>query len=336
MTVTARPSDEAGPISEAGLALLFGAFSHLCTQQDLAGLLHATATSGRRFATPWYIGCLLRDDATDAWYVTALLDPAGQPVDLLRIHIPSGPFPFRPPEGLEGQPLDALMGVSWGEGVCRSIEEQLDISMTLCAPIRTADSTHGALIALIKEETVAPLLQSIFAHAAIAAAHQLRPTDALSSNGVLPPEVLIQRAEGELARAQRYHRAVSVLTVLLPKERDLAPAAVLIARAIRSWDFAGRLEWNRPLAIDSAWPRFAVVLPETREAGARGLIRRLKADLPDCWFGTASFPDDGGSFMTLTERACHTAIRLNSSPISLPAASSRHEAQRPRRGLWRR
>jgi hypothetical protein len=229
------------------------------------------------------------------------------------------------------------MGASWGDAVCRSVEERMDIGMTLCAPIRTGDSTRGALVALVKhEQTVAPLLQSIFAHAAIAATHQIRPSDALSGNGVLPPELLVQRAEGELARAQRYHRALSVLTVLLPKERDLAPAAVLIARAIRSWDFAGRLEWNRPLAIDSAWPRFAVVLPETREAGARGLIRRLKADLPDCWFGTASFPEDGGSFMTLTERACHTAIRLSSSAISLPGTAGRHGADRPSPGLWRR
>jgi hypothetical protein len=82
MTVTARSSDEAGAISDAGIALLFGAFSHLCAQQDLAGLLHATAAAGRRFGMSWYIGCLLRDEATNAWYVTALLDPAGQPVDL--------------------------------------------------------------------------------------------------------------------------------------------------------------------------------------------------------------------------------------------------------------
>lgn len=116
----------------------------------------------------------------------------------------------------------------------------------------------------------------------------------------------------------------------------MAPTAVRIARAIRSWDFVGRLEWNRPLAIDSAWPRFAVVLPETKEAGVRGLIRRLQTELPDCWFGFAGFPEDGGSFMSLTERACHTATRFNAKPPAVPKPAGAVEAGQPPRSFWRR
>lgn len=335
MTFTQQGHD-ASSGADAGIALLFGAFSNLCSQRELGGLLRALAECGRRFGTPWHIGCLLRDDATDAWYVTALLDPSGRPVDLARLGVPAGPFPFSPPEGLKMEPVNDLMGASWGEIVCRSAEQHLGVSVALSAPIRDSGGTRGVLLALTTPGELSPVLPGIVAHAAIAAAHHLGPAGGLSGNGVLAPDLLIQRAEAELARAQRYHRSVSVLTVLLPTESDLAPTAVQIARAIRSWDFIGRLEWNRPLAIDSAWPRFAVVLPETREPGVRGLIRRLKSSLPDCWFGFASFPEDGGSFMTLVERACHTATFAQSSPVAASARVAAGDPERSRRSLWRR
>lgn len=335
MTATSRPDDTAS-ISDAGIALLFGAFSHLCAQRDLAGLLRVTAGSGQRFGMPWHIGCLLRDDATDAWYLTALLEPTGRPVDLMRLHIPSGPFPFHPPEGPEAKPLTALLSASWGDEACRMIAQQLG-GMALCAPISTGNGTQGALLALTAEQTIPPLLQGIFVHAAIAAAHQITPSAVAANNSVLAPETLVQRAEAELARAQRYHRSLSVVTVLLPKEHEMAPAATTIARAVRSWDFVGRLDWHRPLAIDSAWPRFAVILPETKEDGARGLVRRLKADLPDCWFGTAGFPEDGGSFASLVERACHSATRLSRNGASITTDAAAVDPAGPRPGrVWRR
>src|SRR5215207_1963952 len=93
MLTPASPAVPAGAI--ATTHQLVAVLEGLSAQVQLSGLLAGGAAAGAALGTPWYLACLLRDDATGAWYLTALLDPAAGPVDLGRLRVPAGPFDFR-------------------------------------------------------------------------------------------------------------------------------------------------------------------------------------------------------------------------------------------------
>jgi hypothetical protein len=310
----------------------------LSAQVDLSGLLGRSAAAGWALGAPWYFACLLRDEATGAWYLTALLDPAGEPLELARLRVPAGPFSFQPPHDVRFRSVSTLLGAAWGPVSCDTLTEALRVSNAACAVIPGSDGARGALVGLVTEaDSATPLLAGVLLHAGSIASRLLPPPEAGPGTRILSFPVLADRTAVELARAKRYGRPLSLVSVLVPPESEPAAVGDHVARMLRQWDFLGGVHWNRPWQIDSARPLFAAVLPETTEASARGFLGRLAPRLPDCRFGVATFPTDGTTFEALLTRACGTA---EESIYWLPAGEA-ELAARParatgRRSWWRR
>jgi hypothetical protein len=307
----------------------------LSVQTDLSGVLAGGAAAGRALGTPWYLACLLRDDATGAWYLTALLDPVAQPVDLNRLRVSTGPFNFLPPEDIRLRPLPALLEVAWGAESCERLTDALGVELASAAPIPGPEGARGALVGLAMDAAAMPSLAGVLLHLSSVAARLLPPLQEATDSRILSLSALAERADGELARAKRYGRPLSVVTVLVPPEGETAAVGVRVARALRQWDFLGGVPWNKPWQIDSARPRFAAVLPETTAENAGGFIGRLAPRLPDCWFGVAAYPADGATFDALLSRACNAATE---SAHWLPPNEEASKPPRPaaRRVWWRR
>jgi hypothetical protein len=310
----------------------------LSAQLDLSSLLGRSAAAGWALGTPWYLACLLRDEATGAWYLTALLDPAGEPLELARLRAPTGPFSFQPPHDVGLQLLPALLGAAWGPVSCETLAEALGVSYAACAVIPGSDEARGALIGLVTEaDSATPLLAGVLLHAGSVASRLLPPPEVAPGTRILSFPVLADRTAVELARAKRYGRPLSLVSVLVPPESEPAAVGDHVARMLRQWDFLGGVHWNRPWQIDSARPRFAAVLPETTAASARGFLGRLAPRLPDCRFGVATFPADGATFEALLTRACGTAEEIcNWLPVGEAELATRPARPAGRRSWWRR
>ncbi len=87
-----------GSVRAQERADLLRAHLALLGQADLTGVLGTLAAAGQRLAGRAVAGCLLRDAGLDAWHLTALVDDAGRPLDLMELGVTTHPFPFRLPD----------------------------------------------------------------------------------------------------------------------------------------------------------------------------------------------------------------------------------------------
>jgi hypothetical protein len=304
----------------------------LSAQTDLSGLLADGAAAGCALGSPWYLACLLRDDATGAWYLTALLDPVANPVDLSLLRVPSGPFDFRLPNDIRLRPLPAVMESAWGRSSCERLAGALGVTAAAGVAIPGPDGARGALVGLAVDAAAGPSLAGVLLHAGSTASRLLPPPVVATGPSILSMAALAERTAGELARAKRYGRPLALVSVLVPPEGEPASVGGHVARTLRQWDFFGGVPWNKPWQIDSARPRFAAVLPETTASAAGGFLGRLAPRLPDCWFGVAAFPADGATFEALLARACNTAEKsacwLPGGDAEEPLKSSRRSSRR--------
>lgn len=111
------------------------------------------------------------------------------------------------------------------------------------------------------------------------------------------------RCEEECYRAQRYRRPLSLAVVEPEHTSDTWAVAEQITGALekclRRADLPGYL----------GNARFVLVMPETGEDGALGVLQRIEDDVAEMQWGLAAFPQDGHNFDQLYEIA---ARRLDS------------------------
>jgi hypothetical protein len=278
-----------------GPAQLIDALLNVHRQDRFAGVLTATAQGATKLGLPSFVGCMLRDPGTGAWHLTALFDPASRPMQLAQAGMPLNPFTFSPPATVAARPLADLLGQAWGMDQCAQVERRLGVTTALCAPIRDAGGTRGALVAFPTTSGQMLLLAGLLVHAGTAAVrlvdHELAP----ATDGVLDPLSFAERAGHELARALRYQREMTLVVFEPNSLSELARIGPALVRTLRKWDLLGRIEADRPV--------LAAVLPETGRNGGHGLVRRLGKFLDGIQVGAASFPEDGGNLDTLIEAA---------------------------------
>jgi hypothetical protein len=263
-------------------------------QPNLRGVLEAAVATCAGLHAPCHLACLLRDPATDTWFVTALLDPRGRPLPVERYGVPAGPFPFDLPRSGEELPLARLIGSAWGAEASATLEARLGATAAVAAAITGDEGPRGALLALYRPAPGTALLAGVLAHAAEAAACHLRVAAAAAGSGVLPARAFAQRAADEIARAERYQRVLALVTFEPGTKDALAALGMKLVRTLRRWDILGRLDIT---------PALAAVLPETGRGGARGLIRRLGTTLTGVRIGVAVFPEDACSLERLVDVA---------------------------------
>lgn len=105
------------------------------------------------------------------------------------------------------------------------------------------------------------------------------------------------RCEEECYRAQRYQRPLSIAVVEPDQTSDSWTVAEQITRALEK-----RLrKADLPGYLGNA--RFVLVMPETDQDGALGVLRRIKEDVAETRWGLAAFPQDGHDFDRLYEIA---------------------------------
>ena len=273
-------------------------------QPRLAGVLSTLATAGPRLGVPCYVACVLRDPGTDAWHLTALLDPAGRPASLERLGVSDGPFAFMARDPGPPRPLAEFMGLAWGPEACARVERMLGTVAAVSSPIAGARGPRGALLALLPTWERAELPATLLLHGGDAAARLLDQEAAIAiADGVLDSRTMAETANGEIARAERYRRQLAIVLFEAERSATLAQFDPALVRSLRRWDFIGRLDIDRPA--------LAALLPETNRAGARGLIRRLGSKLNGIRTGIATYPEDGPNLAKLVEVATSRAIRTD-------------------------
>jgi hypothetical protein len=324
------------PLDIATAHQLVSVLEGLSVQSDLSGLLAGAAAAGVTLGTPWFLACLLREESTGAWYLTALLDPVADPVDLSRLRLPTGPFAFRPPDDARPRPLPALFEATWGTEKCERLVGALGVSLARGAVIPGPQGPRGALVGLAPDGATTPALAGVLVHASSVAVRLLPSAESEPGQRILSMAALAERAAVELARAKRYERPLSIVSVLVPPEQEIAPVGACIARTLREWDFHGGVPWNKPWQIDSARPRFAAVLPETTADNAIGFLRRLAPRLPECSFGVAAYPADGATFEALLTRACHSGRESAQWLLDGDADAGGTRERSARRSWWQR
>jgi hypothetical protein len=270
-------------------------------QEQLADVLLATATGSARMAAGAYVGSLLRDTGTDAWYLTTLVSADGRAVPLDRLGVSVGPFPLTPPPGSGAIALAQILGGAWGEEGCGAVEEKLLTRAAVCVPVTDSQGVRAALLALIANPAHGPIVAGLLAHAAVAAARLVGTEAPATGPRVLGPAQLADAAESEIARALRYQRDLTVVVFEANSVEEMARFGPALQRTLRRWDVVGRVGVDRPV--------LAALLPEADRPDARGLINRLSSMLTGIASGIAVYRDDGATFERLTEVARLRASR---------------------------
>lgn len=313
-------SGAASPPAPPLAAVLVDVLLRVHRQDDLAAVLDETSAGLVRAGVPCYLLCLLHDPSIRAWHLTTCHNPNARPVLLEQLGVPSGPIPFTPPAQPAPRPLAWILGESWGPELCARLEQRLGMTSAVAVPIgRSPAQALGALIALLPTPERAPMVAGVLSHAATAAERTMHQAGGVASDGILDSAAFARRAENEIARAQRYHRDTAIVLFQFDAVSVLGRTGPVIQRALRRWDFAGRLDVQRPT--------LAVLLPETGRFGARGFVRRLSRSLPDLPAGFAGFPADGTTFDRLVDVAIGQAVI---------AATHADEALPPDATVWTR
>lgn len=125
-------------------------------------------------------------------------------------------------------------------------------------------------------------------------------TSAAPSAGTLAsPGYMSERGKEECYRAHRYRRPLALLVVGLA---DPDPAAEL---KLKAWLRSGtRLS---DLAGHIGASTYGLLLPESDNKAAAGLVTRIRVAFPRIKAGIAGFPEDGSSWEELLATACSAA-----------------------------
>lgn len=290
MIETAR--SEPSPYQVA--SVLLPAHLAIYRQERLAGVLEVTVSAGQGLGLPAYVGAIMWDAASDAWFLTALYDTAARPVDLAPLGLPQGPFRWAVPPAGGLQRLDATFGEAWGADACGEIEWELGATHAVVFPVRGELGARGAVIALLPLGPQTPAFAGLVSHAATAAAQCLDHEVMVDATaGVLRPHEFLLRAGRELDRATRYHRPLSLIVFEVLRPADLVQFGPRLARSLRRWDIVGRIQGDLT--------GLCVALPDSGRGEARGLLDRL-TNLPGgVRIGAVVFPEDGANLEALIE-----------------------------------
>lgn len=308
MMETVRPE----PSPEQVASVLLPAHLAIYRQERLAGVLEAAVSAGQGLGLAAYVGAIMWDAASDAWFLTALYDTAARPVDLAPLGLPQGPFRWTVPPTGGLQHLDATFGEAWGADACGEIQWTLGATHAVVFPIRGELGARGAVIALLPLSPQTPAFAGLISHAATAAAQCLDHEGLVDATaGVLRPHEFLLRAGRELDRATRYHRPLALIVFEVLRPADLIQFGPRLARSLRRWDIIGRIQGDLT--------GLCMALPEAGRQEARGLLGRL-TNLPGgVRIGAVVFPEDGANLEALIELGRSRATDLQLTQESLTA-----------------
>jgi hypothetical protein len=289
-------------------------------QEHLPGILRAVSEAGRRNGVPCATGYLTPEAGDGTWRIAALTDPAGDPLVPSEMGLPMGGFAFAPPPFGIALPMEAMLANVWGSAGVERLQQYFGTQTVLFAPVEGDSGPRGLLVALLSATDGGSLMPCVLTHAATAARACLAPGGRRHEGEMVAGRELIERAEHEIARADRYGREITLVAFESQNLDDLAEFGQELVGTVRRWDVVGRL--------DTGTPTLVAVLPETNRSGGQGLVKRLGIAGRAFRTGVATFPADGRDFTTLLDSAFD-----RQAPAPIPITSSATPADG---SVWRR
>lgn len=289
-------------------------------QEHLPGILRAVSEAGRRNGLPCAAGYLTPEAGADTWRIAALTDPAGDPLTPSEMGLPPGSFAFAPPPFGMALPMEAVLLNVWGTAGCERLQQYFGTQTVLFTPVEGDSGPRGLLVALLSATDGGSLMGCVLTHAATAARACLTPGVRRHEGELVAGRELTERAEHEIARAERYGREITLVAFESQNADDLAEFGRELVGTVRRWDVVGRL--------DTGTPTLVAVLPETNRSGGQGLVKRLGIAGRAFRTGVATYPADGRDFAALLDSAFD---RQGPAPIPITASAAATDGS-----VWRR